>query len=80
MVTRDSQILVRVTEKEKEIFEEHVESEDSRYNSVSGLLRGAAQREINGGHMANELESALGNKVLDNTPSGRDDSARLRYN
>lgn len=59
MPDREETITVRVTEDEKDQIDDYANSEDTRWKSVSDLLRGAAHREMSGEYLHDEIEEVL---------------------
>jgi hypothetical protein len=64
-VSREEQILVRVTSDTKQTLEDYVDGEDNSYDSVSSLMRHAALSEADGYYLRQSLENAIDNVGID---------------
>lgn len=64
-MSREKQILVRVTSTTKQELEDYVDGEDNPYDSVSSLMRHAALSEADGYYLQQSLEDAIDNVGID---------------
>lgn len=64
-MSREKQILVRVTEDTKQTLEGYVDDDQNPYDSVSSLMRHAALSEVDGYYLQQSLENAVDNVGID---------------